>query len=332
MIWAFQSLSAFVGALQVYFPDTFQPAIASTLSDSYISGLKITLANGDRIFRPSGLTDSPGGAAGAGTYTILLSIGLWTNRPKPWFRVVLALSMGIGMFALYLSQIRSLVVMVGISVFAMAAVHALRGRVRNFANISVLVATIAVIAFVAAVSVGGSDVATRLSTLVESSPTEVYYTNRGIFLEHTLTELLPQYPLGAGLARWGLLANYFGGPSSAIYAEIQWTGWLLDGGVLLMGIYAAMLVVTIRGVWRLARGSQNGEAASCASWAVMLVGYDLGTIALTFNFPVFMSSFGMDFWLLNAAILAVVAQQSVQPPQARPRQSVPERPTRTTIV
>ncbi len=311
MIWVFQSLSALVGALQVYYPGSFQPALASVLSDNYLSSLKITLSNGERIIRPTGLTDTPGGAAAAGTYAILLALGLWTDRPRVWLRAVLALSIGVGMFVLYLCQIRSLVVMVAISILAMASAHALRGRIRSFAGISIVVGVIAVGAFVAAVAVGGEDVTRRLSTLVDSSPTDVYYTNRGIFLEHTLTELLPQYPLGAGLGRWGMISNYFGGDipmSSLIYVEIQWTGWLLDGGVLLIFTYATMLGVTLLSVWRVAKTSRIDGRSDLAAWAAMVLGYDVGTIALTFNFPVFMSGFGMDFWLLNAALLAVASR------------------------
>ena len=308
IIWAFQSASALVGALQVYFPGVFEPAVASILSDSYVSAMQITLASGERILRPSGLSDTPGGAAVAGTYAIILALGLWAERPARWMQILLALSVATGMFVLYVCQVRSLVVMVGISVLATTLVHALRGRIRSVFGISAVAITIAIAAFVAASSVGGDDVTRRMSTLVNSSPTEVYYTNRGIFLEHTLSELLPLYPFGAGLGRWGMAASYFGGQASnSIYVEIQWTGWLLDGGIPLIFTYVLMLVLTVLSAWSMARRHAD-RTRDLSSWAALLVGYDVGTIALTFNFPVFMASFGMDFWLLNAALFTVVVR------------------------
>ena len=309
ILWAFQSSSAIVGTLQVYFPGVFQPALASVLTESNLSGLHITLSNGEQILRPTGLTDSPGGAAGAGMYAILLALGLWTDKPKLWLRVLLAVSIGNGMFVLYICQIRSLVVMVVIAVLITASIHALRGRIRVLAGTSSIFSAIAFATFLAATSVGGEDVTRRLSSLTDASPTQVYYSNRGIFLEHTITQLLPQYPFGAGLGRWGTLAGYFGGDASSfIYVEIQWTGWLLDGGVLLVLAYSAMLATTLWGVLKIARSSFEGDENGLVGWAATLIGYDIGTIALTFNYPVFNSGFGTDFWLLNSALIAVAAK------------------------
>jgi hypothetical protein len=310
IVWAFQSLSALVGALQVYFPGVFQSAAATSLDANYLSALQITLANGEEILRPSGLTDAPGAAAAAGTYAILLGLGLWTNTSSRWFRLLLAASIGVGMFVLYICQIRSLVIMVAISILVMATVHALTGRMRSLFGLSTVVAAIAGLSFLAAISVGGAAVTDRLATLTESSPGEVYYAHRGIFLEQTLTSLVPEYPFGAGLARWGMIFSYFGdAPQSLIYVEIQWTGWLLDGGIQLILVYTALLGTTLWSVWTVARKSRDAGGIDLAPWAAMILGYDVGTIALTFNFPVFISAFGMDFWLLNSALLAIAANK-----------------------
>ena len=312
VVWAFQSLSALVGALQVFYPSTFQPAVATILSDSYVSSLKITLSNGTEILRPSGLTDTPGGGAAGAAYAILLGMGLWTSRPRIMFRVLLLASFAVGMFVLYICQIRSLVVMVGIATFVTASVHAARGRVRESIYVSAIIGGLGIGAFLAAVATGGNDVMNRFSTLTSESPTEVYYTNRGIFLEQTWTTLLPKYPFGAGLGRWGMFSSYFeNAKASLIYVEIQWTGWLLDGGVALVAVYSVMLVVTLHKAWTLAKTSNaNWEIGS---WGAMLVGYDIGTVALTFNFPVFISSSGLDFWLLNAAFFAVASDSPAEP-------------------
>ena len=53
-IWAFNTLSAIFGALQVYFPGHFEPAMSVVFSDQAIESLQITLVNGARVSRPHG--------------------------------------------------------------------------------------------------------------------------------------------------------------------------------------------------------------------------------------------------------------------------------------
>ena len=81
--------------------------------------------------------------------------------------------------------------------------------------------------------------ATRWSTGSAASSTtascSTFQEERGAFLTYTLSELLFEYPLGAGIGRWGMMHVYFGDASMweapPIHVEIQPTGWLLDGGV-----------------------------------------------------------------------------------------------------
>jgi hypothetical protein len=39
-----------------------------------------------------------------------------------------------------------------------------------------------------------------------------------------------------------------------------------------------------------------------ALWGGLIFAYDIGVVALTFNYPIFMSQGGMEFWLLNTAL------------------------------
>ena len=84
--------------LQVIFPGRFQPRISQVVEEQGViaEGLKIELANGERVLRPMGLTDVPGGAATAGMYAIVFGAGflltahcaacaLW--RPAAWASV-----------------------------------------------------------------------------------------------------------------------------------------------------------------------------------------------------------------------------------------------------
>src|ERR1019366_6056773 len=145
----------------------------------------------------------------------------------------------------------------------------------------------------------------RLGTLIAADPREVYYTNRGMFLEYTFVDLLPQYPLGAGLGRWGMLSNYFGefnrwGPP--IWVEVQWTGWLIDGGVLLMLAYGAALWLAVREAMRMAGREGSAADIELGKWAAVLVAYDVSIIASTFASCPFAGTLGIDFWLLNVTV------------------------------
>ena len=159
-----------------------------------------------------------------------------------------------------------------------------------------------------AASVGGDAVTDRLATLVDANPQDVYNSNRGFFLENTITELLPRYPLGAGLGRWGMMTSYFGFSSDAerapIWVEIQWTGWLLDGGLPLVISYFSAIFVALWLSFQVARRRVGAAIDGLWMWGIILVGYDLGALALTFNYPLFIGTLGLDFWVLNACLFA----------------------------
>ena len=145
-------------------------------------------------------------------------------------------SMMFGMMVIYLSQVRSVLVLAAVSILVFGVVLAWQ---KEFAKVGTL-ATIGMIVVLGslalAIAVGGESVTSRLETLVEDRASEVYYANRGRFLEETVDELLPRYPFGAGMGRWGMMNMYFGDNTnidrSNIWVEIQWTGWLLDGSFL----------------------------------------------------------------------------------------------------
>lgn len=314
-VWAFQTSSAVLGALQVYFPGSFEPAYASVMTDESVQALKITLASGDRVLRPMGLTDTPGGAGIGATYSVLFAMALLLNKPRPLFRVVLLASMVVGCFTLYLCQVRSLLVVLIVGNLAMGAAFSSRLNLSRAMTFAVSLAGAGVIGFFFAVLVGGESVTGRLSTLVESDPGTVYYANRGVLLQHTFFDLLPQYPLGAGLGRWGMMRTYFADATSSsapIWAEIQWSGWLLDGGIPLMVLYTIAILIALReGIRTVSRTDPAGEKLHV--WASALVGYSVGVLAFTFNTVPFNGTFGIDFWVLNATLFA--ASRQCAPPE-----------------
>ena len=119
---------------------------------------------------------------------------------------------------------------------------------------------------------------------------------------------LPDYPLGAGLGRWGMVNQYFGGGRNALWAEIQLTGWLFDGGILLLLAYP---VTVVAAVWQGVRTAlRHWSSPELDGWAAVIGGYNVGALALTFSCPLFMSTAGVEFWLINATLLQVARLRS----------------------
>jgi hypothetical protein len=313
LLWAFNTASALFGVLQIYFPDRFQPTLSNAIAanDLYVEALKIELADGTRVFRPMGLTNGPGGAAIGAAFSVLLSVGFLLSRPRPWFRAVLFVAIPGALFTLYLSQVRAFVVVTALSLLALGVPFAAQRRIGRFISYAVPLLGGGFLVFLLAASVGGEAVTGRLSTLVESNPANVYYNTRGLFLRYTFTDAVPQYPLGAGLGRWGPIGNYFSDSRSSalpLGAEIQWTGWLFDGGVALMIVCAAALWIALRTSLRLAVREDGPSGESLQKWATIVFGYSVGVIALTLDAPPFHSTLGIDFWLANATVFAASHQ------------------------
>jgi hypothetical protein len=308
IIFIFQTLSAGLGVLQVYYPGSFEPNLSSVyagMNRGYVEDLKITLASGQRVFRPMGLTDVPGGAASAGFYAVLLGMGFYLTSRRLEARLACLSAITLGMTCIYLSQLRVWLVFTAICMLAFCSLVAWKkGMTRLIVPASVLVAVI-LLSFTFAVNIGGEMVTKRMSTLIQDRPGIVYYKNRGRFLEHTVNVLLPLYPLGAGLGRWGMINNYFGDNSDPdranIYVELQWTGWLLDGGVPLILAYVVALFITLRTAFKIASNRTIGDLSI---WGAIVFAHNIGTLAVTFSYPVFIAQGGMEFWLLNAVLFA----------------------------
>ncbi len=303
LLWAFHTVSAALGVLQVYDPNRFapDPEFVKQISGANAEGLKVELQSGEQVFRPFGLTDTPGGAAASGSFAIL--IGLLLIGTRSWPAALLgAASAAIGMFCIYLSHVRSLLVVTAISVVGLAAVMAVRGWVGRAVGVGVVTLGVSVGAFIWATAVGVG-VGERFGSLLEGRPDSVYYTNRGIFLEDTLNRLVFEFPAGAGLGRYGMINLYFGTSndpnSTPLWAEIQSTAWVYDGGILLLlagyaavgGALALAVIMALR-----------VQDRSLAAMAAAIAGFNLSILVNTISYSNFLSQGGMMFWILNAAL------------------------------
>ena len=309
MMWGFHTLSAAFGLLQVYYPGQFEVSLSTAIKNSAYGGenLLITLANGEQVYRPMGLTDTPGGAATAGLYALLFAVGIALKNKNPGLRIACISSAAIGIFCIYLSQIRSVLVFAAICMVCMATVLARTGQFGRLVAMTSGVTTLFVASFSWAVAVGGTSTLERISSLFADDASAVYQENRGHFLQDTIEHLLPQYPLGAGLGRWGMINGYFGDNtylvSRPLWVEIQWTGWLFDGGVPLIIAYVAALFFACLTAWKIATNQKLGDFSL---WGGLIFAYNIGALAVTFNYPLFLSQGGMEFWLLNATLFVAV--------------------------
>lgn len=321
---AFQAISSLIGVLQVYYPGQFRGSISSVVTGAkghYIKGLFYKNASGSLVLRPSGLTDMPGGVGMAGQYAALLSLYFFFTD-KSWIvRNVSAAAALIGVAAVYLSGVKSAMICLAICLATFSALFfwrslSMRGRrvaswmVRQRVSpVQVLILIGAVLAggYFLALNIGGEGVTGATHTITQTAPTQLFYAERGQFLEYTLTVLLPQYPLGAGLGRWGMMSYYFGNPfdpvSTPIWVEIQWTAWLVDGGVPLVLAYAFAIFIAIRFAIRCALHSPLSELAVLGA---LVAAYDVSLLAGTFDYVPFITGMGMDFWLLNALLFGAV--------------------------
>ena len=305
LIWGFQTLSAAVGVLQALSPGDFMPQATAFYQGETGEALKIVLADGATIFRPMGLTDTPGGAAAAGLTAYLLGLGFLTTARSVTSRLAALGGVAAGLFCLVLCQVRVSVVLAGVMTVALAAALVAARRTRDLAWVGGLLPLAVAGSVAAALAVGGEAPLTRLETLVAGSPDALYYESRGHFLEATFGELMADYPFGAGLGRWGMVSAYFATSTDPaarpLWVEIQWTAWLFDGGAPLMVAYAGAVAAAGLATLRVALRCRN---PTVAGWAAVVTAYNLGVAAVTFSYVPFIGQMGLEFWLLNAAVVA----------------------------
>jgi hypothetical protein len=296
-------INSVVGVLQVQDPDRWMPAefSSSFQADSLRFATSVYVGpNGRLIVRPPGLYDTPGAVCGAGTIASILGLIFCLERIAAWKRAVaLALALA-GMSAIYLTHVRAsfLVVLVMMATYlVMLTIQKQKLRVTGFLGLSagLLAASLSV-----ATILGGDSIQTRFMTLFQSDPRTVYAENRGSFVQSAFGDLLTEYPMGAGLARWGVLAGVVGiPPSRQLWAEVQPAAWILDGGLFLLILYGGALLATLLWELKLVRNLTDPDDRL---WAAAVVAANVGTLALIFTFVPFSTQIGLQFWFLEGLL------------------------------
>jgi hypothetical protein len=302
-------INALVGVLQVYDPDRWLPEqLSEVITRSYdLNSLRYRGPNGTLILRPPGLSDNPGAVCAPGAVAALLGLIFATASTavwKKWLGLGLAL---IGVMAVWLSFVRtSLLILAGSLVFY-AILLTLQKRLNRTIIFAAMAGAVAFCSYSLSLVLGGESVAARFQTLIEEDPISVYYASgRAGWLTHGFSYYLAEFPLGAGLGRWGMMRHYFGDPtntqSPAIFAELQFIAWILDGGFILPLLYCIALVITAVYEVRIAR---LGRGRRGASWVAAAAAVNAGTLALVFGFTPFTTQTGLQYWFLAGALHAV---------------------------
>jgi hypothetical protein len=281
------------------------PQFSTQFTEQYLSSLSYVGSDGRLIVRPSGLSDTPGGAALAGSLTALLGLGLCLRKRRPWQVAAILGAIGIGLDAVYLTQVRSLLLMAIVSAGVLGFVAFRRGRVARASWILATGAALLVASFLWASSVGGASISNRFIGLKDTGALETYQAERGTFLNYTLTELLDQFPFGAGVGRWGMMNTYFGDTAdfftAPIHVEIQLTGWLLDGGWPMWLLYGGAILASLLASFKIT-ASRNPDVAELA---MLILAVQVFITGMTMAGPVFNTQLGVLFWVLAAMLHGV---------------------------
>ncbi len=295
-----------MGILQVRYPGRFDPpsmpAFENMDKDLAIGMYGYQTDDGRTIMRPCGLTDTPGGACGAGAAAGLLGI-CWSLRPIAlWKRGFCILFAFLGIAAVYYTQVRSLLVVEVICIIVIATLFTMQGNVVQATQLGVTGASLIAGALVwVAINVGGA-VLDRFGTLVKEDKGELYQNSRGMYVQDTFTRMIFDYPLGAGLGRYGQSYGYFSfNATESIWAEVQWPAWAVDGGIILLVAYPCAVVLAISDSVRVALKNPDKDLAF---WAAVVAAVNLSTFATCFSQVPFVSAAGLQFWTFAGVIHA----------------------------
>ena len=302
-------INSFVGVMQVRDPNTWMPREFSSVFMDSEYGLGTVVyqgASGDMIIRPPGLGDAPGAVCGPAVFALYLGLVLAVSERGWWKKLVALVFAWLGAQAIFLTLVRSsFLIAVGMVVLFCVIQVGRRRFVQAGALILIGVAAITA-AFVQASATGGENLVDRFKTITAEDPMSFYYENRGNQVADGFATLLPQYPLGAGLGRWGMMSMYFGNPDNAasppIWVEIQWPAWIVDGGIPLLILYPVALLVAM---WQQGRTAFRHPAENVRQLGSVVLAANAGLLALCFSFPVFLSPGGIQFWFLAGAVHGV---------------------------
>jgi hypothetical protein len=307
-------INSFVGVMQVQDPDRWMPKEFSSVfmeSDYGLGTVTYQGADGRTIIRPPGLGDAPGAVCGPAVFALFLGL-VFVITGKNWRqKLAAAIFAVLGAAAIFLTLVRSsFLIAVGMVVVYFVFL-VVRKQGKQAGALLVVGAVAITVAFLHSARVGGDSLTERFQTILADDPMTFYYENRGNQVAAGFVSLLPEYPFGAGLGRWGMMNAYFGNPANAasppIWVEIQVPAWIVDGGVIMLILYPVALLVT---VWQQARLTFRHPDPGVCTLAGIILASNLGLIALCSSYTVFVAPVGMQFWFLSGALHGVACRSN----------------------
>jgi hypothetical protein len=304
-------LNSMVGVLQVYDPTRWMPPqLSSMYVGDALAAVTYLGPNGRAIVRPPGLFDTPGAVCAAGTVAVLLGLILAIEPLVWWKRFVALLFATAGISAIYLSHVRAAFLVTVGTLIVYLGLLGLQREKRRVTGLMGAAVALMVGGLALSSTLGGQSVQDRFLTLLGSDPGQVYYESRGVQLESAFSSLAVTYPFGAGLARWGMMRNYFGDPetpdSNELFAEVQPNAWILDGGIPLLLLYSVALALTAAYELKLIRDLADRNNRLLAA---VVTAANFGTLALVFSFIPFGTSVGIQFWFFEGALYGAMVNQ-----------------------
>ncbi len=306
-------INSLVGVLQVYDPARWMPVELSRVITESSLGLGTVTYRGPEgqiIVRPPGLFDTPGAVAGPGMFAALLGAIFGLSALPLWKRAGAFALSAAGIAAIYLSQVRISLVMTVLMFGVYGLTLMMQKRAAKATIFGMLAGGLIAVSFLIAVTLGGQSITDRFMTLFAEDPMAIYYHARGVQLHSTLSEMLVDYPLGAGLGRWGMAGGYFGTAGApTLWAEIQIAGWMIDGGIPMIILYGGAIIAAGAAQVRLARCTQYPRVAACAA---VVFAANVGTAAMVFSFTPFVTQIGIQYWFLAGALHGVACHYRLQ--------------------
>lgn len=302
ILFLINTASALVGIGQFYRPETFLPPSIMVLEkEKETIGSLIPyyiLDDGTKVLRPCGLSDTPGAASYSGAMAAIMGIVVMTSRLPLWQRIAgLALAIP-GATVIYLTQVRTAILMVIVSLMALTFVMILQKRWTSVVQIAIAGFIVIIGGFLWAAREGGHTITDRYFTLVDDSPTNVLLnSSRASMVQDSLTQRIWEIPFGAGLGRYGQVYAYFANRSygDMIWCENQVSAWTIDGGVLMIVLGFGSVISALISSLKVARFCPS---PMIQHWAAGVFALNVSLFFTCFGQMPFLTNTGQQFWLM----------------------------------
>lgn len=301
LLFLINSGSALLGIAQFYKPNIFMPpAIPSMMGGLSSLILQYELDDGTKVIRPCGLSDTPGQASYSGAMAATMGLIILTSNLPKWQRMA-GLFLAIpGAAVIYLTQVRTSILMVIMSLMALVFAMFLQKRWKSILQIAISGLVVVLGGFAWAASEGGSAVKERFFTLIADNPANVLMgSSRAQMVNSSLTDLVWDLPLGGGLGRYGQVYVYFGNGNmnDLLWCETQISAWIIDGGLPMLVMGVSVVLIALSDTLRVARKCPHPVIRH---WAAGVFAINFSLFFICFGQMPFLTNTGQQFWLLAA--------------------------------